>query len=544
MNGSTLARAVIWRTARYSAMPVMVRTMGVVMVIFATEQTAAYEVDAAQAKLRDRNSAAWAAEDRALDVRLVEQRDRYGPPNIVFILTDDIGWGELGSYGGGKLRGTPTPSLDRLAADGIKFLQHYAEPSCTPTRVALVTGRLPIRTGLDEVLFPGQDKGLAEDEYTLAELLSDAGYRTAMFGKWHMGENPENQPARQGFDYALYTLYNGGPWPWMENSVHFDPSNETIGEVPYELDIPSDYQRRYDIPLHGIQESRREEAPRELAKLSLERYNVHENELSDGVLKFIEESAKSGRPFFAYYASNANQVFFCPPEDRRGEHVDASNCQAAQLAQHDKNVQRIRDKLEQLEIARNTLLVWASDNGPMYSFFPSAGFSYLRGHKHQVYEGGVRTPALAWWPGVIEPGQDPVDLVHVTDWYTTIARIAGASDRMPRDRIIDGVDQTALLLNGEGHSRRDYLFHYIYPFGATGQGAFLAAVRQGDIKLHLSRPAEIYNIMRDPKEEFSQVPKYLWALVPLRKLVLEHQMAMESFPNRKMTEDFAPKPLR
>lgn len=518
------------------------RAAGVALLL-AAELCPAYQPDAAQAALQEQNRTAWQAEDRDLDSKLEELRKKYGRPNIVFILTDDIGWGELGSYGGGKLRGTPTPNLDTLAAEGMKFLQHYSEPSCTPTRVALVTGRLPVRTGLDEILFPGQDKGLVGEEYTLAELLSDAGYRTAMFGKWHMGENPENQPTNQGFDYALYTLYNGGPWPWMENSAYYDPANITIGEVPYELDIPGDYQQRFDIPLHGILESRKGESPRELAKLSLERYNVHENELTDGVLQFIEDSAKSGKPFFAYYASNANQVFFCPPEERGGEHVDASNCQAAQLAQHDKNVRRIRDKLEHLDIARNTLLVWASDNGPMYTFFPSAGFSYLRGHKHQVYEGGVRTPAIAWWPGVISAGQDPIDLVHVTDWYTTIARLTGASGQMAEDRIIDGVDQTALLLNGEGHSRRDYLFHYVYPFGATGQGATLAAVRQGDIKLHLIKPAEIYNIMRDPKEEFSLLPKYLWALVPLRKIVFEHQKMMERFPNRKLVESFAPKTL-
>lgn len=499
-------------------------------------QAVAYEVDAPQRTLAAKSGPVWKQEDADVDSRLSAMRKQHGRPNIILILTDDIGWGELGSYGGGKLRGTPTPNLDALASEGMKFLQHYAEPSCTPTRVALMTGRLPIRTGLDEVLFPGQDKGLAADEYTLAELLSDSGYRTAMFGKWHLGERPEHQPTSQGFDYALYTMYNGGPWPWMENSRYYGVENETIGEVPYQLDVPRDYEARFGIKLHGIMEGRKGETPREIAELSLERYNVHENELTEAILRYIEESSRSGQPFFAYWASNANQVFYCPPEDRAEKHADSGNCQAAQLTQHDKNIRRIGDKLKQLGIEHNTLVVWVSDNGPMYSFFPSAGFTYLRGQKHEVYEGGVRTPALAWWPGVIEAGADPLDLIHVTDWYTTIARIAGASRQLPAGRIIDGVDQTSLLLGGEGRSRRDYVLHYQYPFFGK-RGAVLGAVRVGDIKYHLNKqPIEIYNIKRDPKEQFSNPSKYLWALLPLRRLVWEHEALMKQYPNRTLEE--------
>lgn len=493
----------------------------------------AYQKDVAQEKLQKVHQKKWLAEDRLIDRKLGDLRKEKGRPNVILILTDDIGWGELGSYGGGKLRGTPTPNLDQLAADGMKFLQHYSEPSCTPSRVALMTGRLPVRTGLDEVLFPGQTKGLAAEEYTLAELLSDAGYRSAMFGKWHMGENAENQPTNQGFDYALYTMYNGGPWPWMENADYYAAENETVGEIPYQLDMPKNYQQQFDTTIHGIHESSKGNKPKEIAELSLERYNHHEIELTDGVINFIEESSKKDEPFFVYYASNANQVFFCPPEERNEKYVDSANCQASQLSQHDKNIKRIRDKLESLDIAKNTLVIWASDNGPMYKFYPSAGFSYLRGHKHDVLEGGVRTPAIAWWPGVIEPGSDPIDLVHLADWYTTIARVTGAMKRMPDKRVIDGVDQASLLFNGEGHSRRDYVFHYQY--NSFSNGAKLAAIRWRNIKQHLGSGAA-YNIMRDPKEMFNMRAKYLWAYVPLRKMVIEHEKLMEKFPNRKLEE--------
>lgn len=508
---------------------------GIIMVVFSAT-TLAVQQDIAQVQLQKKQGKQWRKEDRDIDRELGKLASKNGKPNIIFILSDDIGWGELGSYGGGKLRGTPTPTLDTLAGDGMRLLQHYSEPSCTPTRVALVTGRLPIRTGLDEVLFPGQDKGLVAEEYTIGELLSDAGYNTAMFGKWHMGEALEHQPTNQGFDYALYTMYNGGAWPFVENSHYFDADNETIGEIPYELDMPQNYEEEFGIEIHGIQESFKGKKPREIAPLSLERYNVHENELTDGILDYIEKNAKSDKPFFVYYASNANQVFFCPPEHRDDKYVDSANCQASQLAQHDNNVKRIRDKLEQLDIAKNTLLVWVSDNGPMYSFYPSAGFSYLRGHKFDVYEGGVRTPAIAWWPGVIEPGTEPLDLVHVTDWYTTLSRIAGAEKKLPNDRIVDGVDQTSLLLNGEGHSRRNYLFHYQYPHFGKKRGASLGAVRLKNIKLHLKNPVEIYNIMRDPNERMSKPYKYLWAFNPLRRMIWEHRKMMEKFPNRVLVE--------
>ena len=289
----------------------------------------AYQVDAAQQALAQEHRDQWREEDNAIQEKLTQLRNKNDRPNIIMILTDDIGWGELGSYGGGKLRGTPTPNLDTLAADGMKLLQHYSEPSCTPTRAALMTGRLPIRSGLDEVLFPGQVKGLVAEEYTLAELLSDAGYRTAMFGKWHMGEQPQHQPTNQGFDYALYTMFNGGVWPWSENADYYDPENETIGEVPYTLDMPKNYEQQTGIVIHGIQESRKGEKPREIGKLTLERYNVHEQELTEGILDFVEDNAKKDDPFFVYWASNANQVFFCPPEERNTKYVDKANCQAS-----------------------------------------------------------------------------------------------------------------------------------------------------------------------------------------------------------------------
>ena len=523
----------IWKRG-VDAMRLIIKTLLGLTFLVPVHWSAAYEKDAAQVVLEQRSAAAWQGEDQLIDRRLSASREQFGPPNIVFVLGDDVGWGELGSYGGGKLRGVPTPNLDALAADGMRFLRHYSQPLCTPSRVALMTGRLPIRTGLTPVLFPGRLMGLVAEEVTLAELLSAAGYRTAMYGKWHLGENLENQPTNQGFDYAFYTMYNGAPWPWAE-SAEYLADNLTGVAAPHEMDVPRDYEERYGIPIHGIMESRKGEQPREVADLSLERYNRHDNELTDKILDFIEEQSAADQPFFVYFATNAQQIFACPPEVRYDKYVDSGNCQAAQLVQHDKNVGRIRDKLEALAIERNTLLVWASDNGPGYLLFPSVGFSYLRGQKGQVTEGGVRTPAIARWPGMITPGSDPMDLVHLTDWYTTIARIVGVQDDIPEGRVIDGVDQTSLLFNGEGHSRRDYLFHY--------QDTVLGAVQMGDFKRHLSPETGVYNIIRDPVERFSEHNgRYIWAWEPFRILIDEHLEMMRKFPNRPADETIPPVP--
>ncbi|MGD9261986.1 MAG: sulfatase-like hydrolase/transferase, partial [Desulfobacterales bacterium] len=165
----------------------------------------AAQFDAPYYKLQEKNKDKWAAEDEQLDAKLAALEKKFGKkPNIIFILTDDIGWGEPGWQYGGKRRGTPTPELDQLASESMAFSSHYTEPSCTPTRIALMTGRHPVRTGVTDVLWPGGTAGLPAQERTIAELLSDAGYSTAMWGKWHLGDLDEHAPENQGFDYAYY----------------------------------------------------------------------------------------------------------------------------------------------------------------------------------------------------------------------------------------------------------------------------------------------------------------------------------------------------
>lgn len=365
-----------------------------------------------------------------------------------------------------------------MAAQGMKLLSHYSEPSCTPTRLALLTGRHPVRTGVDIVLWPGQTQGLAPEEVTIAELLSKAGYHTAMFGKWHVGDLAEHAPERQGFDYAYYGLYNGAIYSWVNMEPHYQA--DTIDGNGFFHDFPGtfkDYENKYGIKIRGHFEGIKGKGRTEVASIHATSMPEMERESITRIKQFIKEKANSDQPFFVYWASYAQQMAASPKEFREGKDKDRANPQSAQLAQHDEYVKQLLDTLKEQGIAENTLVVWVSDNGPMYAFYPNGGYSWLRGGKGEVYEGGVRTPGMAVWPGMISAGQDPDDLVSVTDLYATAARIAGASQYIPTDRVIDGIDQTALFLDGEDNGRRDYIFHY--------SGNRLAAVRMENMKLHI-----------------------------------------------------------
>ena len=501
--------------------------------VLVVSTTNAYQPDAPYQKALQENAESWAKEDKAIDARLAQLEKRHGKkPNIIYVLADDIGWGELGSYLGGKLRGTPTPNLDNMAKQGMQFLAHYSEPSCTPTRLALLTGRHPVRTGVDIVLWPGQTQGLAPEEVTVAEMLSAAGYHTAMFGKWHVGELEPHAPENQGFDYAYYGLYNGAIYSWVNQDAFY--KGQTVDGVGHFYDFPGtfeDYRKKYGIEILGALEGIKGKGRREVARMSAESMVEMEQQSITKMKKYITEKSKTDKPFFLYWASYAQQMASSPREYRFQEGLDSRNNQSAQLAQHDDYIRQLLDTIEEAGIEENTLLVWVSDNGPMYSFWPNAGYSWLRGAKGEVYEGGVRTPGFAVWPGMIEPGQQPLDMISVTDLFVTAARVAGVEGRIPSDRVIDGIDQLPLLLNGEGSGRRNYMFYY--------SGKDLKAVRMEDHKLHIipgSRGGlpnyELYNITRDPAEKFGAMYNHLWAVVPFQRMVGSHMELIRKYPHR------------
>ncbi|MCH7751584.1 MAG: sulfatase-like hydrolase/transferase [Planctomycetes bacterium] len=495
----------------------------------------AIQPDAPYVKAAEQNQAQWAEEDKQIERKLEALRQRFGKrPNIIYILADDVGWGEMGWQGGGKHRGTPTPTLDRMALEGMRFWCAYAEPSCTPSRIAIMTGRHPVRTGLLSVLWPGQTDGLSGKEVTAAEVLSQAGYNTAMWGKWHLGEEPEHLPENQGFDYAYYGLWNGAPdnWPLSFDMYKDGPS---VAKAPF-YDFPGteEYKKRTGIDLSvagyvGRKGKGRKPIEGAAGKLGPNRQEAFEAESIKQITAYIKDSAKGDNPFFIYWATYTQQLQGSKAH-HNDMHVDKVNAQASEMAAHNAHVKQLLDTLKDVGIAENTLVVWISDNGPMYAFYPNSGYSWLRGEKGDVLEGGVRVPAMAWWPGMIEPNQDPIDKLHITDLFTTAARLGGALDNIPSDRVTDGIDQTALFLLGEGHGRRQTIFHY--------SGGVLGAIRYDDFKVHLKAAhgglpgMDFYNVMRDPGEKFGELYPGLFAVTPIQIVLREHMKLIEKFPHR------------
>ena len=482
-----------------------------------------------------KHAKAWLEEDKKINKKLAALEKKFGKkPNIIYILADDVGWGELGWQGGGKHRGAPTPTLDDMAKEGMAFWSAYAEPSCTPSRIAINTGRHPVRTGLLSVLWPGQPDGLSGKEVTVAEVLSEAGYATAMWGKWHLGEEPEHLPEAQGYDYAYYGLWNGAPDGWPASDMY--KAQPSPVKAPF-FDFPGieEYKEMTGIDLSiagyiGRKGKGREPIQGVAGKLGIERQEAFEEESIKQIKSYIQDKAKSDQPFFIYWATYTQQITGSK-KHMNDPHVDKVNAQASEMAMHNAHMKQLFDTLKSAEIEENTLVVWMSDNGPMYAFYPTSGYSWLRGAKGDVLEGGVRVPAMARWPGMIEPGQTPTDILHITDLFTTAARLAGATKKIPGDRVTDGVDQTSLFLLGEGHGRRNMMFHY--------SGGQLGAIRYEDFKVHILPGGhgglpnmEFYNVMRDPGEKFGAMYQGLFAVTPIQNSLRQHMMMIQKYPHR------------
>jgi arylsulfatase len=474
----------------------------------------------------------WKAEDNQVQEKLAALEKKFGKkPNIVYILADDIGYTELGCYGGG-IRGFKTPNLDRLADEGLRFQSYYSQPACTFTRISLMTGRIPARTGMNAVLFPGtRGAGLTNYEVTIAELLSDAGYSTAMFGKWHMGgslDDPEYIPTNNGFDEAEWSEGNPLWWGYNKGVKPTDKAGYvTMAHFAYS---PGPDAQPYD--LGGVMRGKKGEAPEIVYPYSLEKYNTYDTEVADLTIDYIKRSADGDKPFFVYFAGKGNHFFGANPDFMN---TPAGTNNAAQMTEHDYNVGRVLATLKELGIEENTLVFWSSDNGPMYPMHPHGGYSLLKGEKGDTYEGGIRVPGLVWWPGMIEAGQETDGIVDVTDMYTTVATIAGVKDKIPNDRVTDGVDQSALLLLGEVKSRRDWNFHYNH--------SGLEAVRKDQIKFRLETPEmpfgvdaahhNFYNIYYDPAERFpNMVEIALWAAPAFTKIMQQHMEMIVKFPHQ------------
>ncbi len=425
------------------------------------------------------------------------------PPNFIVIFCDDLGYGDIGCYGHPSIR---TPHLDRMAAEGQKWTSFYVAASvCTPSRAALMTGRLPIRSGMcsrvRRVLFPDSAGGLPQREITIAEALKPQGYTTACIGKWHLGHLPHHLPTRHGFD-----TYFGIPYSNDMDQVS-GKGREAFADPRFEY---------WNVPL--MRDEAVIERPADQNTLT-RRY-------TDEAVRFIREN-RSG-PFFLYLAHTfphvplfRSQAF--SRKSLRGLYGDV-------IEEIDASTGRILETLRRLNLAGNTFVVFTSDNGPWLSYDQQGGTAgLLRGGKGTTWEGGMRVPALFWWPGHIPPGVN-MDMGSTLDLLPTLCRAAGAD--LPTDLVLDGVD-LGRTLRGEAAGPRRVMFFY--------REAELFAARKGPYKAHFitkesyvadlqerrHEPPLLFHLEYDPSERFDLAAQHPDIVADIQVEVARHRAGLE-----------------
>jgi arylsulfatase A-like enzyme len=479
---------------------------------------------------RAANEDRWSAEDQSLDQRLEDiQKAQGARPNIIHLMWDDMAFGDLGIPALKAIRGFDTPNLDRITEEGILFTRFYTEAACTPSRAAVLTGRHPIRNGMSKVGWPLEFGGMSGDEVTTANVLSDAGYATAFYSKWHLGDIEESYPHNQGFDEAFFDPYNQVSQIWDDQG---DAVNAAMNVSPH---LRKQYPYLYDEDALNpdgwvmcIEGNKGEEA-REWKEPSAQVYREIDIESEKRMLDFIERQVEADTPFFTTYWP-LMLSFFPDPEKKTFQW----GLIAEGLYRLDAFIGTLMEKLRELGIAENTIMVLHADNGPMVHN-PPAGMglaeTIFRGGKGDFTEGGVRVPAFAWWPGVIEGGQIVNDIIHEVDLFTTFARLGGALDNIPDDRVIDGLDQTSLLLNGDTHGRRDYVHIYT--------GDVFGATVKGRNKRHwvgtgtdAGTSAAFYDLVLDPREAFPMLVPMVHNYSQFDRIRARHELWIEKYPHR------------
>lgn len=495
--------------------------------------------DAEHYILLDQHKKTWDKEDKQIDTKLAELRKKNNGkrPNIIYILVDDVGFGELGNPVLNGIRGYKTPNINKLAKEGASFSRMYTEPSCTPTRTAFLTGRLPSRSHMLEAkIVPPEGSGLHGDEVTIAEILSKAGYNTVHIGKWHQGDIEEALPHNQGFDFASFPMHNQATFnlmiPDAEDAGWAFNASQRDNTPNYRLD---DRFRPRGWAL-GMEAKKGEKAhewgtkPGDPANYSYEYYRKLNAHYSKQVIEQINELAKKDKPFFLNYWPMIPIAF-----SREGYEFDTPNggVQVEAMKRLDKNVGEMMSELDRLGIADNTIVALMGDNGAMLQAMPLSGFSDMifRGGKGYTTEGGIRVDAFIRWPNAIKADSAIGDIVHVSDLFTSFAHAAQATEFIPRDRIIDGIDQVPMLLMGDGHGRRDYVHVY--------DGPKLAATVKEQYKVQWPGPGaaawsmKIFDLYRDPRELHPLKTQTMWSVESFLDMRARHMAFKKKYPDRK-----------
>jgi len=436
-------------------------------------------------------------------------------PNIILVLMDNFGYGEIGVYGGGVLRGAATPNIDSIAAEGFQLTNFNVEAECMTSRSALMTGRYAVRTRQRPDDPPrGIWYGITRWEITLAEMLSDAGYATGIFGKWHLGNSDSRYPTDQGFDewYGIPRSSDRAFWP--------DSDSFQEGVHPAAV-------------FAHIMTSKKGQKPKEHEVYDRAKRRTIDREITDHTIDFIKRKARAKQPFFAFISYTQTHEPVDAHPDFKGKTGNGSFADV--LAQTDAYVGELLDTIDQLGLKDDTIFIFTSDNGPEDNI-RSFGFSGpWRGAMFSPYEGSLRVPFLIRWPGKIPVGQVSNDIVHQIDVFPTLANFAGG--KLPQDRVLDGVDQSGFLMGKSEKSPRESMVIYVGDqlFGAKWRNWKILikelneenyTIQSGDYY-----PA-IYNLLKDPKEEIRELffLDDTWAEHPLWQVIEDHEASIEADP--------------
>jgi arylsulfatase len=473
-------------------------------------------------------------------------------PNILILWGDDIGMWNVSYFSRGQM-GYRTPNIDRVANEGVAFTDYYGQQSCTAGRAAFITGQNPVRTGLTKVGMPGATVGLQAEDPTIAELLKPLGYATGQFGKNHLGDRDEYLPTMHGFDEFFGNLY------------HLNAEEEP--ELP---DYPKDpdFKKRFGPRgvLHCIADGKGGQKVNDTGPLTMKRMETIDEEITDRAMEWMEKQAKADKPFFLWYNSTAMHFRTHLADKNRGK--SGQDDYSDRMVTHDEQIGQILDKLEELGIADNTIVMYSTDNGPENDTWPDGANTPFRSQKDTNWEGGWRVPAFIRWPGKIKPGTVLNGIVSHQDMLPTLLSLAGDPDVKKKLLTgmkvgsknfkvhIDGFDMVPYLTGQVEESPRESFFY-------MSDDGEVMAVRKGDWKFVLGeqkaaqmrvwmepldklRVPLIFNVRRDPFERaqhnsntyYDWMMYHAFLLYEMQALVAAQIQDFIAFPPRQKPASF------
>ncbi|WP_395175645.1 arylsulfatase [Roseibium alexandrii] len=485
-------------------------------------------------------------------------------PNILLIMSDDVGLTNVSAYGEGIV-GYETPNIDRILNGGMKFIDYYAEQSCTAGRSAFITGQSPIRTGLLKVGLPGADLGLRKEDPTLATMLKSHGYVSGQFGKNHLGDRNEFLPTVHGFDEFFGNLYHLNAEEEPEEYLYpTDPAFRAEFGPRGVLDCAaSDTESDIDDPRFGLVGM---QVCEDTGPLTRKRMETADDEFTDRAEAFIRTHTADGTPWMAWV--NTSRMHLWTHLKEESQRVTGKGLYADGMMEHDAHVGQLLDVLDELGIAENTMVVYTTDNGPHFNAWPDGGNTPFRGEKNTNWEGGYRVPAGVRWPGVIPEGQKTIEMTAHLDWVPTVMAAVGEPDikekLMAGHEIngteykvhLDGMNLLPLLKGESDTSGRQEFFYW-------NDGGQLVGLRRNDWKMVFMeqrakkfalwgepfvplRLPKVFNLRMDPWERADLNAngydnwriRQLYTLVPSQVIVREFLSTLEEFPPRQKPAKF------